>query len=177
MRLYLMFVTAVCVLFLIKLRWPKKKTILISPAPDSTILDKRDGKFVTPLPPKSRMGKWRVLAFARFHACFGGDGGLLFHFILSKIVGLRKLRHVQWAIPQICSEGSVFIPLHFHFSSITLAGILCDGRHTLQVWQKRFTVLGPIRSNHLQTHRLFMVDPHRNMKMSVHFERGRSANS
>ena len=27
MRLYLMFVTAVCVLFLIKLRWPKKKSI------------------------------------------------------------------------------------------------------------------------------------------------------
>ena len=48
MRLYLMFVTAVCVLFLIKLRWPKKKTILISQAPDSTILDKRDGKFVNP---------------------------------------------------------------------------------------------------------------------------------
>ena len=33
MRLYLMFVTAVCVLFLIKLRWPKKESIydLISP--------------------------------------------------------------------------------------------------------------------------------------------------
>ena len=27
MRLYLMFVTAVCVLFLIKLRWPKKKNM------------------------------------------------------------------------------------------------------------------------------------------------------
>ena len=50
-----------------------------------TIVDKIDGKFVTPLPPKSRMGKWRVLAFARLHPCFAGDGGLLFHFILSKI--------------------------------------------------------------------------------------------
>ena len=39
------------------------------------------------------------------------------------------------------------------------------------------SVLGPIRSNHLQTHRLFVVDPHQNTKMSVHFERGHSANS
>ena len=53
------------------------------------ILDKIDGKFVTPLPHKSRMEKWRVLAFARVHHCFGGgggNGGLLFLFILSKIV-------------------------------------------------------------------------------------------
>ena len=27
MRLYLVFVTAVCVLFLIQLRWPKKKSV------------------------------------------------------------------------------------------------------------------------------------------------------
>ena len=38
------------------------------------------------LPPKSRMGKWRVLAFSRLHPWFGVDGGLLFHFTLSKIV-------------------------------------------------------------------------------------------
>ena len=37
---------------------------------------KIDGKFVTPLPPKSRMGKWRVLAFARLHPCFGGGMGV-----------------------------------------------------------------------------------------------------
>ena len=60
-----------------------------------------------------------------------------------------NVRHVQWAIPQICSEGSMLISLHFHFSSITLEVILCDGTHTLQEWQKRVTVLGPIRSNHL----------------------------
>ena len=89
-----------------------------------------------------------------------------------------NVRHVQWAIPQICSEGSMFIPLHFNFSSITLEGILCDGRHALQVWQKRITVTNaqtvrgrPIRSNHLQTHRLFVVDPHQNTKMSVHIFR------
>ena len=37
MRFFVMFVTAVCVLFLIKLRWPKKKnfydTILVIPYP------------------------------------------------------------------------------------------------------------------------------------------------
>ena len=78
----------------------------------------------------------------------------------------------QWAIPQICSEGSMFIPLYVHidFSSLTLARILCDGRHTLQVWHKRVAVLGPIRSNHLQTHRPFLVDPHQNTKMGVNFE-------
>ena len=107
----------------------------------TSILDKIDGKFETPLPPKSRTGKWRVLAFARLHPCFGGigvccsilfcprlqswtkkmgnlkppsppnqgrengafwllrgfilalggDGGLLFHFILSKIVGPHRV--------------------------------------------------------------------------------------
>ena len=88
-----------------------------------------------------------------------------------------NVRHVQSAIPQICSEGSMFIPLHFHFSSINFERILSDGRHTLQVWLKRVTVLRPIRSNHLQTHRLFLVDPHQNTKMSLRFERGRSANS
>ena len=56
----------------------------------STILDKTDGKFVTTLPPKLMMRKWRVLAFTRLHPRFGGggggDGSLLYHFILFKIV-------------------------------------------------------------------------------------------
>ena len=39
-----------------------------------TNLDKIDGKFVPRLSPKSRMGKWRVLAFARLHPWFGGMG-------------------------------------------------------------------------------------------------------
>ena len=45
-------------------------------------------KIYTPFSPspKSRMGKWHVLAFPQLHPWFGGDGGLLFHFILSKIV-------------------------------------------------------------------------------------------
>ena len=42
-----------------------------------------------PPPPKSRMGKWRVFALrAASPLIWGGDGGLLFHFILSKIVGI-----------------------------------------------------------------------------------------
>ena len=50
----------------------------------------------TPLRPKSRMGKWRVLAFTRLHPWFGGGGGgggLLFHFILSKIVVLTEFNY------------------------------------------------------------------------------------
>ena len=39
------------------------------------ILDKKNRwEICNPLPPKSRMGKWRVLAFARLHPCFGGGG-------------------------------------------------------------------------------------------------------
>ena len=39
------------------------------------ILDKINGKFISPLAPKSRMGKWRgSVAFARFHPRFGGMG-------------------------------------------------------------------------------------------------------
>ena len=33
-----------------------------------------------PLPTKSRMGKWRVLAFARLHPCFGGGWGFAVPF-------------------------------------------------------------------------------------------------
>ena len=43
----------------------------------------------TSLPPKSKMGKWRVLTLrAASSLIWGGIGGLLFHFILSKIVAL-----------------------------------------------------------------------------------------
>ena len=56
------------------------------------ILDKIDGKFVPPLrprPPKIKDGKWPVLAFGfilDLGGEKGGDGGLLFYFILSKVV-------------------------------------------------------------------------------------------
>ena len=43
------------------------------------------------LNPIARMGKWRVLAFARLHPWFGWDEGLLLHFTLSKIVIYGKL--------------------------------------------------------------------------------------
>ena len=38
------------------------------------------------------MGKWRVLALRAPSSLIWGDGGLLFHFILSKIVGETKRR-------------------------------------------------------------------------------------
>ena len=36
-------------------------------------------------PPQIKVGKWSVLPFVQLHPWFGGDGGSLFHFILSKI--------------------------------------------------------------------------------------------
>ena len=52
------------------------------------ILDKINGKPRPPLPPKSRMGKWRVFALRAASSLIWGVGGLLFHFILFKIVEL-----------------------------------------------------------------------------------------
>ena len=40
-------------------------------------------------PPLQIKGNWPVLVFAQLHLWFEGDGGLLFHFILSKIVGSK----------------------------------------------------------------------------------------
>ena len=57
-----------------------------------TILDKINGKPRPPLPPNQGWENGAFLPFARLHPWFGGDGGLLFHFILSKIVGLEKRR-------------------------------------------------------------------------------------
>ena len=54
-----------------------------------TILDKINGKPRPPPPPPPPNQGWEngaFLPFARLHPWFGGDGGLLFHFILSKIV-------------------------------------------------------------------------------------------
>ena len=39
-----------------------------------------------PFPPKSRMGKWRVFVLRAPSSLIWGNGDLLFHFILSKIV-------------------------------------------------------------------------------------------
>ena len=58
--------------------------------PRTTILDKINENPRPPLPPKSRMGNGAFLPFARLHPWFGGDGGLLFHFILSKIVSCQS---------------------------------------------------------------------------------------
>ena len=42
------------------------------------ILDKIDGKFSPSALPKSRLGKWHILASARLHPCFWRNRGLLF---------------------------------------------------------------------------------------------------
>ena len=48
-----------------------------------------------PSPPNQGWENGAFLPFARLHPWFGGDGGLLFHFILSKIVGLPSRRFVH----------------------------------------------------------------------------------
>ena len=56
-------------------------------ARDPKILGKINGKPRPPTLPKSRMGKWRVFALRAASSLIWWDGGLLFHFTLSKIVG------------------------------------------------------------------------------------------
>ena len=88
----------VSVIFLAKIRY---QTILYSA--EATILDKINGKFIPPLPPKSRMGKWGVMAFARLHPWFGGGGvgkGLLLHLILSKTVVSKKIESSMYMYVQ-----------------------------------------------------------------------------
>ena len=51
-----------------------------------------------PSPPNQGWENGAFLPFARLHPWFGGDGGLLFHFILSKIVGIMH--------PTFISHGS-----------------------------------------------------------------------
>ena len=72
----------VSVIFLAKIRY---QTILYSA--EATILDKINGKFIPPLPPKSRMGKWGVMAFAQLHPWFGGGGeefAVAFYFVQNR---------------------------------------------------------------------------------------------
>ena len=45
-----------------------------------------------PSPPNQGWENGAFLPFARLHPWFGGDGGLLFHFILSKIVVTTYVR-------------------------------------------------------------------------------------
>ena len=51
----------------------------------ATTLDKINGKTRLPLTPKSKIGRWCVFALCAASSLIWG-GGLLFHFILSKIV-------------------------------------------------------------------------------------------
>ena len=45
-------------------------------------------------PPISMMPKWCIFAPSCLHHCFRGDGGELFHFILSRIVALSPRKVV-----------------------------------------------------------------------------------
>ena len=78
-----------------------------------------------PLPPKSRMGKWRVFALLAPSSLIWGDGDLLFHFILSKIVA--KL----WS--QISRRADVSFPV---FARPTWHAGYAD-RETIWVWHAR----------------------------------------
>ena len=54
-------------------------------------MENLDLPYPTPASPKSRTGKWRVFAPRAASSLIlggGGDGGLLFHFILSEIVAI-----------------------------------------------------------------------------------------
>ena len=54
-----------------------------------------------PLPPKSGMGKWLVFALrAASFSTWVGDEGLLFHFILSKIVEFKIILN-DWSLEKI----------------------------------------------------------------------------
>ena len=83
-------------------------------------------------PPKSKMGKWRVFALREALSLIGGrgDGCLLFHFILSKIVAphtcvqdyLRQFAgkgepiNVQCRpFCLLCPFSSFVLPLHLNF--------------------------------------------------------------
>ena len=85
-----------------------------------------------PHPPKSKMGKWRVFALREALSLIGGrgDGCLLFHFILSKIVAphtcvqdyLRQFAgkgepvNVQCSpFRLLCPFSSFVLPLHLNF--------------------------------------------------------------
>ena len=49
-------------------------------------------------PPNRGWENDAFLPFARLHPWFGGDGGLLIHFILSKIVDLNQTENIKGTI-------------------------------------------------------------------------------
>ena len=84
-----------------------------------TIVDKINGKPRPPPPPPNQGWKnGAFLPFARLHPWLGGDGGLLFHFILSKIVDPRgnELRH----------SGAMTHVLYHKFKTATKTAQICD---------------------------------------------------
>ena len=63
-------------------------------------MDKINGKPRSPLPPKSRMGKWRVFALRAASSLIWGDGGLLFNFFCARLQVT-----VSWLTELVCWPG------------------------------------------------------------------------
>ena len=81
--------------------------------PSSTILEKLNGKPRPSSPPQSRMAKWRLFALRAASSLIwgGGDGGLLFHFILFKIVAISYSQFVFYCLCAVRSLSTVNLHL------------------------------------------------------------------
>ena len=75
------------------------------------------GQTLTPHSPDPGWGNSEFLPFTRLHSSFGGDGGLLFHFILDKINGKPrpplppKSRMGKWHVFLICPSRGFILDL------------------------------------------------------------------
>ena len=78
-----------------------------NPTPASYNLGQNKMEQQTPIPPKSRMGKWHVFSLRAPSSLIWGDGGLLFHLILSKIVA-------SWGRIRVTSNSLTDQPTAFY---------------------------------------------------------------
>ena len=106
--------------------WQAVKRIFFSTGP--TILDKINGKPRPPSHPNQGRENGAFLPFAWLRPWFGGDRGLLFHFILSKIVArnsvtiyfgifftinfLFEVRRSLRSWRESCARGPFFVASH-----------------------------------------------------------------
>ena len=72
----------------------------------------------SPSPPKSMMGKWRVFALRAASSLIWGDGGLLFYFILSKIVEAALCI-------KLCSKSSIMLDRFVGYIWFPLTAYTC----------------------------------------------------
>ena len=71
-----------------------------------------------PSPPNQGWENGAFLPFARLHPWFGGDGGLLFHFILSKIVEATIYL-------KLCSKSSIMLDRFVGYIWFPLTAYTC----------------------------------------------------